>query len=281
MSLESGPPSLASRLISLSETADEGDSLVEAIARQVSLPRAAALLGSGLAQILESPLAVLSGDALAWRFEAEGFPGGRSESRTPRPLTIPAGTDPAEQWRGQQNEAWTGIGLGHAGGREWLLLAPGTSATWASRPGFDALIERVGWSLGQVARREDDDRARRFARRVHAFGQRLARAADGEMHALVLRTLATEVRARTGAIAAFCEADQGLAIVATHGYPPPSSSTSASRPERASSARPINPAARFWAAPRTRAIPAGCGTGPVPSWAFPFRRRAGLWRSSR
>src|SRR4030095_2622356 len=55
---------------------------------------------------------------------------------------------------------------------------------------------------------------------VHAFVHRLVREKDTvRLYRLVLRTLAAQVRARTGAIATFDPRENALAIVATFGYP--------------------------------------------------------------
>jgi diguanylate cyclase (GGDEF)-like protein len=123
------------------------------------------------------------------------------------------------QWQLVSGKPWTGIALGHAGGREWMMLAPGPPATCAPRHDFDQLAEQLCWSLGQVASREHDEYLRRFGRRLHAFGHRLAREEDGKLHPSVLRTLAIQLRARTGALAVFNESEQTLQIVATVGYP--------------------------------------------------------------
>jgi diguanylate cyclase (GGDEF)-like protein len=116
--------------------------------------------------------------------------------------------------------AWTAISLGTLAHREWALLLPGQSDAWAARPGFEALVENVGWSLGQVANTELAQYANQFQKRLHAFNRRLAREHDIEhLYSLVLRTIATQVRAQTGALAVYDQADGALAIVATTGYP--------------------------------------------------------------
>ena len=60
----------------------------------------------------------------------------------------------------------------------------------------------------------------RFNRRLYAFSRRLARDSDSaRAHQLVLRTLAAQVGARTGALAVYLPAEDALAISATLGYP--------------------------------------------------------------
>ena len=62
--------------------------------------------------------------------------------------------------------------------------------------------------------------ARSLGRRLYRFARRLGRESDrGRVHTLILRTLATHVGARIGALALYQEEDQALAIVATVGYP--------------------------------------------------------------
>lgn len=59
-----------------------------------------------------------------------------------------------------------------------------------------------------------------FSRRLYAFSRRLARDADSiRAHQLVLRTLAAQANARTGALATYVAAEDALTIAATHGYP--------------------------------------------------------------
>src|SRR4029434_10334509 len=60
----------------------------------------------------------------------------------------------------------------------------------------------------------------RFQRRLHRFNLRLARERDREdLATLVLQTLASQVRAQTGALALYEASEDSLAIVATKGYP--------------------------------------------------------------
>jgi diguanylate cyclase (GGDEF)-like protein len=220
MSPEPGTPTLASRPAVLSAAEDSAGALVAAVVAQVSLATAVHVLSTGLSRIVKSPLAVLSKNGHGWQFEAEGFPDDvRLSPSLLGTSTALARTDPAQQVAQQSGVPWTAIDLGPAGGREWLLLAPGTSATWGARPGFDNLVERLGRGLAQVANKEHDAYVRRFGRRLHVFSHRLARTDQGGLHAIVLRTLAAQVGARTGALATYNEQDQGIAIVATQGYP--------------------------------------------------------------
>ena len=67
---------------------------------------------------------------------------------------------------------------------------------------------------------EDDDFVRRFERRLYAFSRRLARETDPHrVHALILRTLAAQVRARIGVLATYRPQEEALAVAATVGYP--------------------------------------------------------------
>jgi diguanylate cyclase (GGDEF)-like protein len=219
MSPEPAAPTLASRSDRSSDAGDAARSLVSAVAAQATMTAAARVLAAGLARLVQTPFAVLSRDGAVWQFEAEGFPDAASAGDLTRTPSCHAGQDPVHQWEQDSGFPWTGISLGFSGDRDWLLLAPGTSATWGSRPGFGEMMEQLGGSLGQVASREYDEYIRRFGRRLHAFGHRLAREDDGKLHAIILRTLAAQVRARTGALAVYNEVEHSLAIVATHGYP--------------------------------------------------------------
>ncbi|HLA13436.1 MAG TPA: sensor domain-containing diguanylate cyclase, partial [Gemmatimonadaceae bacterium] len=180
------------------------------------------VLSTRLAHVLKVPLAILSKDPLRWRFEAQAFP----DLPWPAPLTkveqSGSEDDPVRQLEEDSDHAWTAVSLGALGDRDWALLLPGQSGTWASRPGFEELVEEIGGGLGHVASREQTDYASRFQRRLHAFTHRLAREHDpARLYSLVLRTLAAQVQAQTGALAVFSAAEEALAIVATHGYPLP------------------------------------------------------------
>jgi diguanylate cyclase (GGDEF)-like protein len=185
-----------------------------------TLSCAAELLTRTLARLVNAPLALLSRDLLSWRFEAQAFPDAATGSLTTFEQT-PALEDPRRHLEQDSGHPWTAIALGRLGDREWTLLLPGHSSEWESRPRFDQVIAEVSWSLGQVASRERADYANRLQRKLHAFHHRLARQADAAtLHSLVLKSVASQVRARTGALAVFSAPDDALAIVATLGYPP-------------------------------------------------------------
>lgn len=190
------------------------------VAAEATLACAAEVLSSNLARLLTAPLALLSRDLLSWRFEAYAFPDSASTGALAKLEQNTAADDPLLRLQENSGQAWTAIALGTLGDREWTLLLPGQSEAWGSRPGFDQLVEDVSWSLGQVASREQIDYASRFQRRLHAFSHRLAREDDSaRLNALVLKALASQVLAHTGALAVFSEVDQALEIVATVGYP--------------------------------------------------------------
>lgn len=189
-------------------------------AAQLTLARAIEAVSSSLATFLNAPIALLSRDRLSWRFETHAFP-------ATAPIDAVAGfrqsettEDPVEQLQEDSGHAWTAIGLGTFGDRDWALLLPGQSGLWAERPGFEHLVETVGLSLGQVANKELADYANQFQRRLHAFNRRLTRECDSDhLNTLVLKTLAGQVRAETGALALYVQGEDALAIVATTGYP--------------------------------------------------------------
>ncbi len=186
------------------------------VAAQLTLSSAAELLSANLARLLNAPLALLSRDPLTWRFEAHAFPDMPALSR----IRSPALQDPVGQLQDDIGQAWTAIALGKLGDRDWALLLPGSSNTWVSRSGFEQLVENVGWSLAQVAQHDRSEYANRFQRRLHAFACRLARETDSaRLNALILQSLASQVGARTGALAIYHAPDDALAIVATLGYP--------------------------------------------------------------
>jgi diguanylate cyclase (GGDEF)-like protein len=189
---------------------------------QETLASATDLLSSGLARVLDAPLALLSRDPLSWRFEAHAFPetpAGDAFKRLDRSGTA---EDAVTQLQQDSGYPWTAIALGTLGDREWALLLPGQSAIWASRPGFEHLIDIIGSSLSEVAIREQMEYRDRFQRKVHAFTRRLAREGGATaLHSLVLRTLASQTHARTASLATYNADDDALAIVATLGYPLP------------------------------------------------------------
>jgi diguanylate cyclase (GGDEF)-like protein len=195
--------------------------LAAQVAVQVTIANATAVLSRELARLLNVPLAVLSHDELSWRFESQAFPDTASEGAlTKFRDKTEAEDDPIRGLENKSGHAWTAIALGSLGDREWALLLPGESSTWAGRPYFEDLVHDVQWSLGQVANSERADYASRFQRRLHAFSHRLSREKNASrMNSLVLRTLASQVDAHTGALATFDPVENALAIVATLGYP--------------------------------------------------------------
>src|SRR4051812_7963851 len=194
--------------------------LAVTIAAQVTLSAAAEILSTSLALFLNAPLALLSRDALSWRFEAHAFPDGASNEALSRIQPSPALQDPVGQVEDDSGHPWTAIALGPLGDRDWALLLPGQSAAWVTRPGFDQLVEHVSRSLAHVANNDRADYANRFQRRLHAFARRLARENDTtRMNSLVLQSVASQIGARTGALAIYNADDDALAIVTTLGYP--------------------------------------------------------------
>jgi diguanylate cyclase (GGDEF)-like protein len=192
------------------------------VAVQLTLARATELLITSLARVLNVPLALLSKDPFCWRFEGQAFPDVPWRAALTKVEQPGTADDAVRQLQEESGHAWTAVSLGALGDRDWALLLPGQSGTWASRPGFEELVEEIGGGLGQVATREHTEYGNRFERRLHAFTHRLAREnGPARLHSLVLRTLASQVQARTGALAVFSEAEEALAIVATHGYPLP------------------------------------------------------------
>jgi diguanylate cyclase (GGDEF)-like protein len=189
------------------------------IAAQVSLARAIDMASAGLAVLLNAPVALLSRDQLAWRFESHAFPA-PSSANALMEFRAQTTSDPFKQLQDESGKAWTAIGLGTLGARDWALLLPGQSTAWAGSAEFEQLIEQVSRSLGLVANKELAEYANRFQRRLHRFNLRLARERDREeLATLVLQTLASQVRAQTGALALYEAAEDSLAIVATKGYP--------------------------------------------------------------
>ena len=194
--------------------------LVMRVAAQVTLARAIEAVSTSLATFLNAPIALLSRDSLWWRFETHAFPETATINALAKFRQSETTEDPVKQLQEDSGHAWTAVSLGTFGDRDWALLLPGQSGAWAERPGFEQLVENVGWSLGQVANKELADYANQFQRRLHAFNRRLTRECDPDkLNSLVLKTLASQVRAETSALALFVGAEDALAIVATTGYP--------------------------------------------------------------
>ena len=190
------------------------------VAAQLTIRRAAELLASDLARLLDAPVALLSHDQLGWRFEAHAYPSSDGET-TVRNIGRCGTTDEAvNQLEGDSGHAWTAIALERIADRDWTLLLPGDSAVWSDRSGFDQIVEAIRWSLSQVTTREREDSASRLQRRLYAFNRRLAREHDARrLNKLALRTIASQVNARTASLAVFDEAEDALVIVETLGYP--------------------------------------------------------------
>jgi diguanylate cyclase (GGDEF)-like protein len=189
-------------------------------AAERTLSSASELLCTGVAQVLNAPLALLSRDPQSWRFEAQAFPDNASTSvRATFERSSLAG-DAISHVQDASGHAWTAVPLGMLVDRAWALLLPGPPGTWGNRPGFQQVVESIGWSLTQAATRERADYANRSQRKLHTFTRRLAREDDGRsLNDLVLRTLASQVQACTGALAVFNPPDEALGIVSTIGYP--------------------------------------------------------------
>jgi diguanylate cyclase (GGDEF)-like protein len=194
--------------------------IAKRVAAQVTVASASTLLSRELASLLNAPLALLSCEASRWRFEAQAFPDdGPAAGQLARVRGLFNGFDPLGAL-GTEAGHWTAIALGTLAGREWALLLPGESSVWAARLDFEEFVDEVSWSLGKVAEQERADHDGCFRRRLHAFVHRLVREKDSaSLYRLVLRTLAAQVRAQTGAIATLDPREDALAIVATLGYP--------------------------------------------------------------
>jgi diguanylate cyclase (GGDEF)-like protein len=212
-------PSGARSIVAPDET-EAVRALALQVAAQVTLAHATEILCSGMARVLDAPLALLSRDPFSWRFEAQAIPDSLASGALSTAERTGTADDAVRQLQEDSGHAWTAIALRTVGDREWALLLAGQSGTWADRPGFEEVIDQIDWSLGQVASREQADHAMRLQQKLHAFTHRLAREDDGtRLNSLVLRTVASQVHARTGALAMFSAADEALAIVTTLGYP--------------------------------------------------------------
>ncbi len=190
------------------------------------LTRLKAALGTlveGVSRTLGVPIALLSRSGEEWRFEASSLASGAA-GEPPRFADAPS-----ETGRGDGHPAdltditgapWTGLMARTSGAREWLMIVPGRAERWRATPGLTDLMDRVARNLDTVVQLDDERKRADLHRRLYAFVRRLSRAADlAQTHACILRTLASEVGARTGAIAVFSDVDQALTIAATHGYP--------------------------------------------------------------
>jgi diguanylate cyclase (GGDEF)-like protein len=172
-----------------------------------------------LAARLQTPVALLSHDAGACRFEGEAFPPDSDRSSGVSRSVIVQPED-FEGSRLAENARLTGLVIGRAHGREWVLLAPGKSEAWRSGAAIGGAVEDARRSLRRVLGADDDRESNGLARKIYAFSRRLGRESDRtRVHQLILRTIATHVRARLGSLAIYQDDDQALAITATHGYP--------------------------------------------------------------
>jgi diguanylate cyclase (GGDEF)-like protein len=199
---------------------DDWAKLSVAIAGAATLADAARALTCALARLLDRPIALLSRDGSSWHFEAEGFPehvvgpAVTLANELTEPLTEPGAL------RDSAGDAWTGIGVGRVGEREWMLMVPGNSESWRGLAGLEQFVDEIGPTLERVADKDEEAYVSRFNRRLYSFTRRLARDTDSERaHTLVLRTLARQVGARTGALATYVPSEDALAISATIGYP--------------------------------------------------------------
>jgi diguanylate cyclase (GGDEF)-like protein len=188
-------------------------------AQAASLADAGRRLVSGLSQVLQIPVALLSRDEMGWRFEAGAVPGadGASDDPSLAELASCAATATAVN---PLTRPWTGVVVGNAKTREWVLMVPGSGDDWHGMEWMDRFIDNARSSIGDVSSRSDERLLVGFGRRLHGFTRRLARAEGGtRVYDLILRTMAREVRAQTGAIAVFSESEQALNLTATFGYP--------------------------------------------------------------
>jgi two-component system, cell cycle response regulator len=197
------------------------------------LTRLKAALGTlveGVSRTLGVPIALLSRSGQEWQFEASSLSSDSTSGAAEMPVAPPrlaaaagengAGQGHPSDWTDVTGAAWTGLMARTAGEREWLMIVPGRAERWRETPGLTDLMNRVARNLDTVVQLDDERKRAELHKRLYAFVRRLSRASDiAQTHACILRTLAREVRARTGAIAVFAEGDQALSIAATHGYP--------------------------------------------------------------
>jgi diguanylate cyclase (GGDEF)-like protein len=197
------------------------------------LPRSATP-GTGLADVsrtvttalserLGLPTALLSRTDGIWQFEAEAWPAGESGDMAAAPWrqALAAVHDETAPGDTSDEPRWTGIAVG--GGdrsRGWMLLLPGAPDVWEGTSVVTEFVPGIGALLEDAAEREDSVRWKRAVARYHRFCRRLARTQTAEeLYALILRSLAAQVRADVGALALYNDASQRLSIVKTLGYP--------------------------------------------------------------
>jgi diguanylate cyclase (GGDEF)-like protein len=194
------------------------DRLAIDVASRSTLADAAGTLANGLARLVRLPVALLSRNGGGWQFEAQGFPG------EPGPQSLPAFPVPDPQLKGLlpagSDDLWTGIPLGEAGAREWVVMVPGSMDRWRDDAALERFVEHFGASLKQAGALDDELYKARFARRLYRFSSRLVAERDlARLNTLILTTMARQVSARTAALAVFRPEDNALAIAATYGYP--------------------------------------------------------------
>jgi two-component system, cell cycle response regulator len=160
-----------------------------------------------LSDRLGVPAALLSRAHGGWQFEAEAWP---AAVRGDAPGLA---ADPARRW--------TGIAVGGADRlRRWMLLLPGSPSVWEGTSVVSHFVPEIGVLLEEAAEREQSDEWKRTAQRYHRFCRRLTRAQTADdLYGLIVQGLAAQVRAATGALAVYSEADGHLSIVKTLGYP--------------------------------------------------------------
>jgi diguanylate cyclase (GGDEF)-like protein len=167
------------------------------------------------------PVALLSRDPSGWKFEAEAFPPRASDdARSFRAPVRDWEPDAEREVTDQAGSRWTGLPAGNFKDREWLLMLPGSAEHWSAVPELENVVERIGRSLGPADPDDDDQHFGTLHRRLYGFARRLTDSSDAQKtHRIILKTMAREVRARTGVLALFDEAEQALVIVSTLGYP--------------------------------------------------------------
>ena len=173
-----------------------------------------------LAAVLRTPVALLSRGRETWQFEAEGFPPDDEDGESRRRGAAVRRSRGETGRPSEETGPLTGLVIGRARGREWVLLVPGTADAWRRTPGLDAIVDDARRSLKRMLGAQDDPNPGHLARRIYTFSRRLGRESDASrIHRLILRTIASHVSARMGALALYQDEDRALAIVATYGYP--------------------------------------------------------------
>ena len=161
------------RLAAGTETGADVRAIARNVAAQVTVAGAIELLASGLADLLRSPLALLSSDFRSWKLEAHAFPARSGEEDAARGSEWQQAGMPLSLNEERNVEVpWTAIALGSYGARKWAMLLPGRSEEWTACSGFAQVLEALDWSLGQVANQElvhhDDRQFQRRLWRVYA-----------------------------------------------------------------------------------------------------------------